>query len=273
MSRPLLVFAHANSFPAGSYAKLFRLLEPDFEVRAPALLGHDPRHPVDDGWRALSRELEAFVRAQGRPALLVGHSLGGLLSLRLAGRHPELATGVVLLDSPLIAGWRAAALWGLKRSGLVRRSPPVTPALRRRVEWPDVAAVTAHFASKPVFARWDPEMLADYAECGTRASGSSRVLRFRREVEAEIYATIPHDLGRLLRRRPQVPVGFVGGRESEELRRAGVAATRRLVGANLRWIEAGSHLFPFEQPAATASAIVDLAAAMAASPAPSRGFL
>jgi len=260
--RPLLVFAHANGFPAGCYRKLFGLLEPEFEVRAPALLAHDPAHPVGDGWTALSRELEDFVRAQGRPALLLGHSLGGILSLLVASRAPQLATGVVLLDSPLVTGWRAGALWGLKRSGLVLRGAPVAPALRRRSEWPDLDAVRAHFASKPVFARWDPDMLADYAACGTRDAGGARVLSFRRETEAAIYATLPHDLGRLLRRRPKVPVAFVGGTESEELRRAGMAATRRLVGANLRWIEAGSHLFPFEQPQAAARAVLDLTRAM-----------
>jgi pimeloyl-ACP methyl ester carboxylesterase len=119
-----------------------------------------------------------------------------------------------------------------------------------------VQAVVAHFASKPAFARWDPEMLADYAETGTRQRGHQRVLAFEREVEARIYATLPHRLGRLLRHPSAVPVGFIGGTASRELRMAGMAATRHLVGPHLRWIEGGSHLFPFEQPEATATAIL-----------------
>lgn len=266
-ARPLLIFSHANGFPAGSYRKLFAMLGAHFEVQAPPRLGHDPAHPVSDGWPQLQRELLAFVqaRAQGRPAVLVGHSLGGFLSLMLARAHPELARCVVLLDSPVIAGWRASALWFGKRSGLIRRFAPVAPALRRRQEWPDVQAVFAHFASKPGFARWDPEMLADYAEAGTRQLGGQRVLAFERDIEARIYATLPHRLGRLLRRPPAVPVGFIGGTASQELRMAGLAATRQLVGTHLRWIEGGSHLFPFEQPQATAEAIATLVRQLTAS--------
>ena len=258
--RPMLVFAHANSFPAGSYRKLFALLEPSFVIGAPSRLGHDPEHPVTDSWPHLRQELLSFVRrhAHDRRVILVGHSLGGLLGLMLAEHAPALLRCVIMLDAPLVVGWRAAALWAGKRSGLVRRIAPVAPALRRRTQWPDLSAVTRHFEGKAPFAKWDPEMLADYARAGTRQEGGQRILAFDRDIEARIYATLPHGLGRVLRNPPQVPVGFIGGTTSQELRMAGMAATRRLVGPNLRWIEGGSHLFPFEQPEATAMAILDL---------------
>jgi pimeloyl-ACP methyl ester carboxylesterase len=263
--RPALVFAHANGFPAPCYRKLFELLEADFEVFAPDCLGHDPAHPVSDGWPHLRRELQRYVQQHlpGRRYVLVGHSLGGYLSLMLAARDPDPVRCVVLLDSPLVAGWRAALLWGMKRSGLIRRLGPAAPALRRRQQWSDLDAVRAHFASKPAFARWDPEMLADYAATGTRASQGQRVLRFARDIEARIYATLPHRIARQARRAPGLRVGFVAGTESEEIRLAGLDATRRLVGAHLRWIDGGSHLYPFEQPAATAAAIRALVAELA----------
>ncbi len=263
--RPMLVFAHANSFPAGSYRKLFALLAPSFVVGAPSRLGHDPAHPVTDGWPHLRLELLSFVRrhAHERRVILVGHSLGGLLSLMLAQREPALVRCVILLDAPLVAGWRAAVLWAGKRSGLIHRLAPVTPALRRRRLWPDLAAVTNHFERKAPFAMWDPEMLVDYARAGTRQEAGQRALAFDRDIEARIYATLPHGLGRMLRDPPKVPIGFIGGTDSHELRLAGMAPTRRLVGANLRWIHGGTHLFPFEQPEATATAIRDLVHAMA----------
>ncbi len=258
-ARPLLVFAHGNSFPAGSYRKLLALLRQRFDVVAPERFGHDPAYPVSDSWPQLLAELRAFVRgvARDRPVVLVGHSLGGLLGLMLAERDPAALRCLVLLDAPLVAGWRAALLWGGKRSGLAWRIAPAAAARRRRECWPDLAAVRAHFASKEVFARWDPEMLDDYARSATEARDGQRVLRFRREVEARIYATLPHGLGRLQRRPPPLPIGFIGGTGSRELRMAGTAATRRLVGAHLRWIE-GTHLFPFEQPQRTAELIEQL---------------
>lgn len=53
-------------------------------------------------------ELRAEVLALPAPVHLVGHSLGGLLLLRLAAAHPELPLGrIVLLGSP-VNGSRAA---------------------------------------------------------------------------------------------------------------------------------------------------------------------
>ena len=265
--RPLLVFAHGNSFPAASYRKLLALLRQRFDVVAPDRFGHDPAYPVSDSWPQLLAELRAFVRgvARGRPVVLVGHSLGGLLGLMLAERDPAALRSLVLLDSPLVAGWRAALLWGSKRSGLAWRTAPAAAARRRRDTWADVEAVRAHFGSKDIFARWDPEMLDDYARLATEARDGARVLRFARDVEAQIYATLPHGLGRLLRRPPQVPIGFIAGRSSRELRMAGMRATQRLVGPHLRWID-GTHLFPFEHPRRTAQTIVELWRALEEAP-------
>ncbi len=257
--RPLLVFAHGNSFPAPSYRKLLELLGDVFDVAAPERFGHDPDYPVSDSWPHLLAELHAFVRrvAQQRRVVLVGHSLGGMLSLMLAERDPALLRCVVLLDAPIVSGWRAALLWGSKRSGLAWRIAPAAAARRRRDAWTDLDAVRAHFKAKDIFARWDPEMLDDYARTATEPRDGARVLRFRRDVEARIYATLPHGLGRLLRKPPPLPIGFIAGRASRELRLAGMRATQRLVGPHLRWID-GTHLFPFEHPQRTAQTIVEL---------------
>lgn len=264
--RPLLVFAHANGFPAGSYRVLLEQLGEHFDVLAPDMLGHARNRPVSDGWPQLLLELDEFIEREcgARQVLLVGHSLGGLLGLMLAAARPQRLRALVLLDAPLVAGWRAALLWASKRSGLARRFAPVAPALRRRQQWPDLDAVREHFRGKAVFAAWDPRMLDDYARAATEPDGAARVLRFRREVEAAIYATLPHHLGRLGLRRTRVPIGFIGGTQSRELAMAGMRATRRLVGRHLRWMPGGSHLFPFEQPQATARAIVEMLRELAA---------
>ena len=67
---------------------------------------------------------EREVRQAGEPAFLVGHSLGGFLSLMCAARHPQLARGVLLLDSPLLGGWKATALGAMKRTQLVGSISP-----------------------------------------------------------------------------------------------------------------------------------------------------
>ena len=268
--RDLLVFAHANGFPAPSYRVLLDLLGQHFDLRAPDMLGHAPRFPVSDNWPRLLDELSNFVQQQrdGRRLILVGHSLGGLLGLMLAAAHPDWLRALVLLDSPLVGGWRAALLWASKRSGLIWRVAPASQALRRRRAWPDVDAVREHLGAKAPFAAWDPRMLEDYARAGTVERDGGRALRFQPEVEASIYATLPHHLARLGLRRAGVPIGFIGGTESRELAMAGMRATRRLVGRHLRWMEGGSHLFPFEQPQATARTILELLRELGVAPGP-----
>src|SRR5690606_35226166 len=55
-SRPLIFFSHANSFPAGTYRKLFQQLSPRYRVEALDRYGHDPEFPVTDGWSHLVRQ-------------------------------------------------------------------------------------------------------------------------------------------------------------------------------------------------------------------------
>jgi pimeloyl-ACP methyl ester carboxylesterase len=251
MSQPLLHFTHGNSYPSGSYGRLLDELRREFDVRATDMLGHDPRYPVGDSWHTLVDELIAELERYGRPAILVGHSLGGVVSMLAAHRRPDLARCVVMLDSPVVAGWRARVLRIVKVLGLGRRLSPGGIAARRRNVWPTRAAAYEHFISKPVFQAWAPGALDDYLDHGLAPHPDGVQLRFDRAVEAAIYSTLPHDMDRVLRTPFPVPVGFIAGTDSAELRQAGLDATRRLVGSNFVTIQ-GSHLYPMEQPQQTA---------------------
>ena len=267
----LIVFSHANSFPASTYGVLFKSLRArGHAVRAVEKFGHDPKYPVTSNWPHLVQQLADFagpeIEKHGKPAWLVGHSLGGFLSIMCAARHPQLGghgvRGVLLIDSPVLGGWRARALELAKRTQIVGSISPGKVSRGRRKVWPDAQAAFDHFAHKKAFARWDPQVLRDYIEHGTldteSAHGRQRVLAFDREVETAIYNTLPHNLDRLLRRHPlRCPVGFLGGTESLEMKQVGMAMTHRLVGPHperLRMVE-GSHLFPMERPHDTAAAI------------------
>jgi pimeloyl-ACP methyl ester carboxylesterase len=268
----LIIFSHANSFPASTYGVLFKSLRArGFSVRAPEKFGHDPKYPVTSNWPHLVQQLADFaapeIERHGQPAWLVGHSLGGFLSLMCAARHPALGghgvKGVLLLDSPVLGGWRARALELAKRTQLVGSISPGKISRKRRNAWPDAQAAFDHFAHKKAFARWEPQVLRDYIAHATHdettEQGVRRVLGFERDVETAIYNTLPHNLDRLLRRHPlPCPVAFIGGTESLEMKQVGMAMTHRLVGRNhperLLMVE-GSHLFPMEKPQETAATI------------------
>jgi pimeloyl-ACP methyl ester carboxylesterase len=258
MTKPILHFAHANSYPAGTYRLFFESLREHYDVRALPMHAHNPSYPVDDGWKSLARELsDTLAEEYKEPVILVGHSLGGILSLRAAQNRPDLARCVVLLDSPIVGGWRAAALRIMKVFNIEHKKAPSRYSVKRRNLWPDRASSYQHFSSKRVFAAWPPEVLKDYVEHGLienqekEENGVS--LRFSRETETAIYRTIPHDLGHLTQQNFPVKVGFVGGIDSVECRLAGLEATKRLVGNNFIQI-LGGHLFPMSTPKAAAEA-------------------
>ncbi|MFP5460003.1 MAG: alpha/beta fold hydrolase [Gammaproteobacteria bacterium] len=273
---PLIVFSHANSFPAATYAMLFRSLRArGLKVKAIDRFGHDPGYPVTSNWPHLVRQLADFagpeIEAHEGPAYLVGHSLGGFLSLMCAARHPRLGgkgvRGVLLLDSPILGGWRARTLALIKQTQVVGSVSPGRVSRRRRNQWPSAEAALEHFRRKRPFMRWHPQMLEDYIAHCTHdepqpGGGTRRVLDFDRDVETAIYNTLPHNLDRLLRRHPlQCAVGFIGGTRSVEMKQVGMTMTRKVVGRahpeRLRMVE-GSHLFPMERPLETAAAIEEM---------------
>ena len=256
-----IVFSHANSFPASTYGLLFNSLQArGYRVEAIDKFGHDPQYPVSNNWPHLVQQLADFAQRHadraGGPVFLVGHSLGGFLSLMAAALHPELARGVLLLDSPLVGGWRATTLGAFKRVRMVESVSPGKVSKRRRQHWPNQQAALEHFQSKKAFARWDPQVLQDYIAHGMLDDGDGkRVLSFDRAVETAIYNTLPDHLESLLRRHPlKCPVAFIGGTHSAEMRQVGMAMTDKITQGRTMMLD-GSHLFPMEQPMATAAAI------------------
>ena len=265
-----LVFSHANGFPSGCYRVLFETWErAGWTVHAIPRLGHDPAYPVTSNWPHLRDQLIHFIERQVRPrmatpgpVMVAGHSLGGGVSLLAACRRPDLVRGLLMLDSPVVSGWKAHSIHVAKLTGLIERVSPGKISSQRRHRWPTREAVYEHFSSKHKFARWDDRVLRDYVASGfdevEGPDGPAVELGFRREVETRIYNTLPHTFDRIVRRHPpRCPLAFVAGTQSEELRQAGAEASKRLAGHNFLWME-GGHLYPFERPDDTAALVLQL---------------
>jgi pimeloyl-ACP methyl ester carboxylesterase len=102
-----IVFIHGLGMTAGSWNACLDLLEGRFTVVAIDLLGHgsspvpdDPAEYTRD--RALEDIDEVLSDLLGdieTPAVLVGHSLGGYLSLAFAATRPDAIRGVVVINT------------------------------------------------------------------------------------------------------------------------------------------------------------------------------
>lgn len=100
---PPILFIHGMGASAATWAECMRLLAPKHRVVAVDLLGHGSS-PVPDDPDEYTRDkaladLDEVLAELGEPAVLVGHSLGGYLSLAHAATRPGATRGVVVLNT------------------------------------------------------------------------------------------------------------------------------------------------------------------------------
>ncbi|RQW29877.1 alpha/beta hydrolase [Rhodobacteraceae bacterium CH30] len=259
---PAIHFAHANSFPASIYRKMLAVLEQHHTVGYLDTIGHNPLFPVSDCWPHLVRETVAYIEEHYPAAVYgVGHSLGGFLLFHAAIARPDLFKGIVILDSPLMGPLRSRGIWLAKKLGFIHKLTPGKNTLQRRDNWAETDMMHDYFARKALFARWDPECLADYARHGSESNDKGGVrLKFRPAIEHAIYTTLPHDHPRY-RGQLKVPGVFVAGTQSGVLKRGDLRWMQRHFGLSVEH-QAGSHLFPLEHPLETGRHILEIVAAM-----------
>jgi pimeloyl-ACP methyl ester carboxylesterase len=105
---PPLVCVHGLGGSHANWMGIGPELARDHHVYAPDLAGHGLTFPdhrgtdVDSNQRLLDRFLRTVV---GRPAILVGNSMGGMISILQTARHPDTVQALVLVD-PAVPGPR-----------------------------------------------------------------------------------------------------------------------------------------------------------------------
>lgn len=102
---PLLLLVHGNGGHANWWDFIAPALAGDFCVCAIHLAGMGNsgyRHEYD--FDSYARDLIAVAKDAGysRGITLVGHSMGGIISMRAAENYPEQIKALVIIDSPLI---------------------------------------------------------------------------------------------------------------------------------------------------------------------------
>jgi pimeloyl-ACP methyl ester carboxylesterase len=216
-------------------------------VLIPDLPGHglSTALPVVPNLAVFAERLALVAEREGMlPAAFVGHSLGGVVAIRLALRRPGAVSALVLAGTAGISSTTRRARYGLRILGVIGPRKLVAP-------WADSVAGSG-FLRYAVFGRWgaaDPLILSREAVDGflegTRLTSDS-VSAARALVEDDVRQELG-DLG--------CPTLVLWGARDNQLPVADALDFARRLGAPLRVIADCGHLLIGERPDLCAEAI------------------
>jgi pimeloyl-ACP methyl ester carboxylesterase len=200
-----------------------------YEMRG---FGNTPLPPAGEFSHA--EDLETALG--GEQVALVGASFGGLVSLELAARRPDLVSELVLLDAPLFdhSPW----------SEEMERYDEQEGALLEQGEWRAAAELNADFWLSESAG---PELRRRVIEMQERA------FELESESEAEQAEHEPIDLG-AIRARTLVVVGEL---DKPEFHAIAERLSSEIGGAEAARIEGAGHLPSLERPDETARLVRD----------------
>jgi pimeloyl-ACP methyl ester carboxylesterase len=161
-----LHFLHANGYPPECYEPLLELLKNQHHVFGMKLRPlWDGTKPEDlDDWHPLSDEMLRFLSDRGTdPVIGVGHSIGGIVTLRAAIRDPKRFRALVLLDPVLfipsfLVGWNILRALGLGE----KTHPLIAGTKKRRRTFDNLETVFRGYRTRPIFRYMSDESLKAY---------------------------------------------------------------------------------------------------------------
>ncbi len=255
---PLLHFAHATGFNAETYRGLLTPLQGRFHVAAADLRGHGfstlPAVPGPQAdWTNFGVDLGAILDRLGNgPAVLAGHSMGSIVSMMVAGAHPERVRGLVLVEPVLVPRFSRSRMRLMR---LLGRMPPAgsdltTMAAKRRAIFPSFEAALAAYRGRGAFKTWPEETVADYLRGGLISTGNGTEMRLACDPawESSIFKHAPPGGARLARRvRCPLTVIYADGSNTSRDREVQIAA-RAHGNARVIKVPGATHFLPMERP-------------------------
>lgn len=263
--KELIHFAHGNGFPSPCYRQLLEHLNERFDYCYIERVGHAPKFPVTENWTHLVDEVINSIKLQStEPVIAVGHSLGGVLSLLAAIEQPSLVKCVILLDAPLLGRFKSSLLRFAKAMGMIDRITPAHRSRSRQQHWHTREQVFEYLKSKPLFQTFTEACLNDYIDYGLQKNEKGYSLCFDREVEVQIYRTIPHILpeyeGKL-----HTPTALIYGSQSNMIGGLELRYMKKHFDID-SFITKGTHMFPMEHPKEVAELIINVVDKIMAKP-------
>jgi len=134
-SGPLFVLVHGLGGSIANWDRLGPRLARYGRVTAPDLPGFGLSPPGAD-WtlETHARALDGFIQHLGAPAILIGNSMGALLSEMVAANHPDLVRALVLISPATPPRFPDPYIhWPTARRLMLNSTPGVGTALNRRM--------------------------------------------------------------------------------------------------------------------------------------------
>lgn len=250
-----LHFLHANGYPPECYKSLLELLQKQYRVFGMKLrpLWDGARMDELNDWHPLSDDLLRFLTDRvPDPVIGVGHSIGGIVTLRAAMREPKRFRALVLLDPvlfapPILAGWKI-----IRAIGLGEKAHPLIPAARkRRRAFEDLETLFHSYRFKPVFRYMSDENLRNYITGIVKPkTNGGYELAYSPEWEAHIYLTGLNDFD-LWRGLPalDLPTLIIRGAETDTfMERTARLVKRKNPKIQIQTLANATHILPLERP-------------------------
>ncbi len=264
-----LHFLHANGYPPECYEPLLELLQKQHHVFGMKLRPlWDGMKPADlNDWHPLSEDLLRFLSDRASttlsedPVIGVGHSIGGIVTLRAAIRDPKKFRALVLLDPVLfipsfLAGWNTLRALGLGD----KVHPLIAGTKKRRRTFDNLETVFRGYRARPIFRYMSDNSLRTFIKGITfQKPDSTYELVYSPEWEARIYLTGLRDFD-LWRELPklEVPMLIIRGAETDTfMEKAERLVKKKNPKIQVVTMQNATHILPLEYPQEVANIIND----------------
>jgi pimeloyl-ACP methyl ester carboxylesterase len=194
-----IVFVHATGFNARTYLPLYQQLVASHSVSALDMRGHGLSTLDSElqfhNWHIYRDDLIAFLENFSKPPVLVGHSMGGTVSLLTAKKKSDLVRAVIAFDPPILP----RILQFLMRSKTFQTrfrkyNPLVRSAKNRRKTFDDRTSAFKRYQNKPPFSKWQDGFLENYLQDGLQENSGQMQLSCNPNWEAQTYMAHGHDI-------------------------------------------------------------------------------
>jgi pimeloyl-ACP methyl ester carboxylesterase len=257
---PDVLFIHATGLNALSYRNMLAPLGERHTILAIDTRGHGlTQLPLRLwGYTSWNRHRDDVIELLSThfngPVTLAGHSMGGCVSLLVAGKRPDLTRGVCMLD-PVIRPQLRDLPKNAPRGGL-RNSAIVRGARRRRARFVSKHEAFNALHGRGFFTTWPDEALRDYVEDGFRATEEGDVtLTCTPAYESATFMAQNNDPWKALTRAPAPLVMLRAAKGSTTSDAAAARFALLRPDARLAVVEGSTHAMPIERPDRARAAI------------------